>query len=224
MSNPVAPLRVLLVDDDPLVRSSLRMILESKGIEVAGEAADGAGVADLAHRLRPDVVLMDLGMPHVDGVTATERVRALPDPPEVLVVTTWDVDDAVVRSIAAGASGYLLKSASPDEFAAGVRAVAAGDAALSPESARVVVDRMRHDDDIEQRRRALELVSRLTERERDVAERASLGETNAEIGRALHMSASTVKQHLSAIGDKLGASNRVLISAAMVRAGYGPRW
>ena len=144
----------------------------------------------------------------------------------MLVVTTWDVDDAVVRSIAAGASGYLLKSSSPDEFANGVRAVAAGDAVLSPESARAVVDRLRDDDAAaqQQQQRALELVAALTDRERAVAERTSLGETNAEIGLALHMSAGTVKQHLSAIGDKLGVQGRVLIAAEMVRAGFGPRW
>ncbi|NLT26443.1 MAG: response regulator transcription factor [Microbacteriaceae bacterium] len=225
MPDPQArPPRVLLVDDDALVRGALRTILGAAGVDVVGEAGDGAGVADLARERRPDVVLMDLRMPGVDGVTATARIRALPEPPEVLVLTTWEVDDAVIRSIRAGASGFLLKSTAPGDIVAAVRAVAAGDAVLSPESARAVVERLRADEGADQRRRALELVGRLTDRERAVAERVSLGETNAEIGLALHMSAGTVKQHLSAIVDKLGVTGRVLIAAVMVRAGFGPRW
>ena len=135
------PHRVLIVDDDPLVRSGLRLILTSDGdIDVVGEAGDGDEVVGAVQAHGPDVVLMDLRMARTDGIAATAAVRALPRPPHVIALTTWDVDDAVLRSIRAGAAGFLLKSASPEEIKGAVRSVVAGDAVLSPRSTRQVLD------------------------------------------------------------------------------------
>ncbi|QDB78537.1 response regulator transcription factor [Georgenia wutianyii] len=212
--------RVLLVDDDPLVRSGLRLLLTSDPhVEVVGEVADGDEVVEAVQRHAPDVVLMDLRMARTDGVEATRAVRRLPRAPHVVVLTVWDVDDAVLRSLDAGAEGFLLKSSSPTEIIAAVRAVMAGDAVLSPRSTRQVLDHYRDDGD----RRAVEAaqaaLAGLTDRERDVVVAVGQGLSNAEVASRLYVSVATVKAHLATIQTKLGVRNRVQVAVRAERAG-----
>ncbi|HLT85616.1 MAG TPA: response regulator transcription factor [Phototrophicaceae bacterium] len=215
-----AACRILLVDDDPLVRSGLRLLLTSDpGMDVVGEVADGDEVVEAVQRHAPDVVLMDLRMARMDGVAATRAVRALPRAPHVIVLTVWDVDQAVLRSLEAGAEGFLLKSSSPAEILAAVRAVMAGDAVLSPRSTRQVLDHYGADED----RRALEEaragMAALTDRERAVAVAVAEGLSNAEAAERLYVSAATVKAHLATIQTKLGVRNRVQVAVQAERAG-----
>ncbi len=215
-----SPIRVLLVDDDPLVRSGLTFLLRSADdIEVVGEVGDGDEVVAAVQRLSPQVLLMDLRMPRVDGVSATAAVRALPSPPEVLVLTTWDVDDAVVRSIEAGASGFLLKTAAPTEIMAAIRAVGQGDSVLSPRSTRQLLNHMVGSDDLGARREAQGRIGSLTEREMEVAAAVGRGLSNSEIAGELFVSEATVKSQLSTIQMKLDVRNRVGIAVLAERAG-----
>lgn len=205
--------RVLVVDDDPLVRSGLRMILGPvRDIHVVGEAADGEEVPDALARHRPDVVLMDLRMRRVDGLTATERLRRVPDPPAVLVLTTFDADEQVLRALRAGASGFLLKDATPERIIEAIRTVAAGEAALSPSVARRLIAHVADDEGALRRRDARDRLARLTEREAEVARAIGQGSTNAEIARSLSMSVATVKAHVTHVLAKLGVDNRVQIA------------
>src|SRR5690606_7803725 len=212
--------RILLVDDDPLVRSGLRLLLSSDpGIAVVGEAGDGDEVVEAVQRHHPDVVLTALRMPRMDGIAATRAVRALPDPPQVIALTTWDVDDAVLRSLDAGAEGFLLKTASPAEIIGAVRAVRAGDAILSPRSTRQLLDHYRRSEDRSAREKAAGALAELTERERAVAAAVGHGLSNAEIAARLYVSAATVKAHLAAVQTKLGLRNRVQVAVYAERAG-----
>ncbi len=212
--------RILLVDDDPLVRSGLRLLLTSDPqIDVVGEAGDGDEVVEAVQRHAPDVVLMDLRMPRMDGITATRAVRALPRPPHVIALTTWDVDDAVLRSLDAGAEGFLLKSSSPAEIIAAVRAVVAGDAVLSPRSTRQVLDHYGRDENRRAREEAQAALAVLTEREREIAVAVAEGLSNAEVAERLYVSPATVKAHLATIQTKLGVRNRVQVAVHAERAG-----
>ncbi|WP_413450943.1 response regulator transcription factor [Georgenia phoenicis] len=212
--------RILLVDDDPLVRGALRLLLSSDPeLEVVGEAGDGDEVVEAVQRHAPDVVLMDLRMPRLDGIEATRAVRALPRPPHVVSLTTWDVDDAVLRSLEAGAEGFLLKSSSPAEIIGAVKAVVAGDAVLSPRSTRQVLDHFTKRGDGRARQQAQEAVAALTERERDVAVAVGHGLSNAEVAAQLYVSPATVKAHLATIQTKLGVRNRVQVAVHAERAG-----
>ena len=212
--------RILLVDDDPLVRSGLRLLLTSDPqIDVVGEAGDGDEVVEAVQRHAPDVVLMDLRMPRMDGITATRAVRALPRPPHVIALTTWDVDDAVLRSLDAGAEGFLLKSSSPAEIIAAVRAVVAGDAVLSPRSTRQVLDHYGRDENRRAREEAQTALAALTEREREIAVAVAEGLSNAEVAERLYVSPATVKAHLATIQTKLGVRNRVQVAVHAERAG-----
>ena len=212
--------RILLVDDDPLVRSGLRLLLTSDPqIDVVGEAGDGDEVVEAVQRHAPDVVLMDLRMPGVDGITATRAVRALPRPPHVIALTTWAVDDAVLRSLDAGAEGFLLKSSSPAEIIAAVRAVVAGDAVLSPRSTRQVLDHYGRDENRRAREEAQAALAVLTEREREIAVAVAEGLSNAEVAERLYVSPATVKAHLATIQTKLGVRNRVQVAVHAERAG-----
>lgn len=212
--------RILLVDDDPLVRTGLRLLLSSDPeLEVVGEAGDGDEVVEAVQRHAPDVVLMDLRMPRMDGIEATRAVRALPRAPHVISLTTWDVDDAVLRSLEAGAEGFLLKSSSPAEIIGAVKAVVAGDAVLSPRSTRQVLDHLARGGDGRAREEALAAMAVLTERERDVAVAVGHGLSNAEVAERLYVSAGTVKTHLTAIQTKLGVRNRVQVAVHAERAG-----
>ena len=213
-------IRILLVDDDPLVRAGLRYLFDSApDLAVVGEAGDGDEAVTAVGEHHPDVVLMDLRLPRVDGITATARVRALPNPPHVIALTTWDVNDAVLRSLDAGASGFLLKTAAPADIIAAVRSVVAGDAVLSPRSTRQLLDHLRTEDITGQRRSAETALAVLTDREREVCTAVGLGLSNAEIARRLYIAEATVKAHLSVIQTKLGVRNRVEIAVLAERAG-----
>lgn len=213
-------IRVLLVDDDPLTRRAVAGILGAQNdVEIVGEAEDGVGIAGLVRETRPDVVLMDLRMGRVDGITATREVRELEDPPEIVVLTTWDGDDAVMRALEAGASGFLVKTAGPDEIYRAVLAASEGDSVMSPSSTRQFIDSMNADSGWRERRQVRARVSALTERELEVAKRVPLGESNEEIALAVHLSAASVKQYLALIADKLGVQGRVQIAVVMTKAG-----
>ncbi|MFC4555485.1 response regulator transcription factor [Georgenia faecalis] len=214
------PHRVLVVDDDAMVRTGVRLILDSvDDIAVVAEAGDGDQAVPAVQAHAPDVVLMDLRMPRIDGITATRAVRALPSPPHVIALTTWDVDDAVLRSLDAGAAGFLLKSAGPDDIIRAVRAVVAGDAVLSPRSTRQLLDHLTADGSGAERRRAQAAMAALTERERDVAVAVGHGLLNAEVAHRLYVSEATVKSHLSSAQAKLGVRNRVEVAVLAERAG-----
>jgi DNA-binding NarL/FixJ family response regulator len=211
---------VLLVDDEALVRAGLRMILETADdLTVVGDAEDGRSAVDAVARHRPDVVLMDIRMPRLDGLAATTAIRARADPPAIVVLTTFDTDDAVFRALEAGATGFLLKDTPPTELLRAVRLAAAGDSMLSPGVTRQLIDRFTAEDRTRRRRDALEKLHGLTEREREVLIAIGLGQPNADIAARLHMSEATVKTHVSHLFDKLAANNRVQLAIAAFRAG-----
>ena len=213
-------IRVLIVDDDALVRAGLAMLLAgAEGIEVVGEAADGLGVADAVAEHRPDIVLMDIRMPGMDGLAATELVRAQSGAPEVIVLTTFEVDDYVVRALRAGASGFLLKDTPPADIVHAVRAVAEGEPMLSAAVTRRLISHVRDSEGGERRRHACEQLDRLTEREREVAVAIGQGKSNAEISRDLYMSVATAKAHVSRVLEKLALNNRVQIALLAHDAG-----
>ncbi|MCO6502885.1 MAG: response regulator transcription factor [Acidimicrobiales bacterium] len=204
-----APLKVYLADDQELVRSGFRLILESNGIEVVGEAGDGLTAVEEAARLRPDVVLMDIRMPHLDGLEATRRLAGpdVADPIPVVVVTTFDLDEYVYTALRNGASGFLLKDAGPGLLVEAVRAAARGDALVSPQ---VTVRLLAHFASAPAARQPFEP---LTEREEEVLKAVARGLTNAEIAETLYISLATVKTHIAHIQAKLGARNRVELAA-----------
>jgi DNA-binding NarL/FixJ family response regulator len=211
---------VLIVDDDPLVRAGLIMMLGgASDIRVIGEAGDGAQALDQAQRHTPQVILMDIRMPIMDGLQATEVVRALPMPPEVIVLTTFDADRLVLRALRAGASGFLLMDTSPTEMVAAVRQVAVGKPVLSPSVTRQLIRRVAETDTDRRQAHAKRLISRLNEREREVAIAIGHGDTNAEIAARLHLSVPTIKAHVSAVLTKLGLNNRVQIALLTHDAG-----
>ncbi|RRS00458.1 response regulator [Glycomyces terrestris] len=211
--------KVLVVDDDPLVRAGLRMILGGAAdVEVVGEAGSGADVPPLVAELRPDVVLMDLHMPGVDGLAATERLRAAPGAPEVLVLTAFEADGHVRRALRAGAGGFLLKDTPPAAIVAAVRKVAAGEPVLSPEVTRRLIGLAVGGAD-DRRAPARERLRALNTRETEVAAEVGRGRSNAEIAAALHLSVPTVKTHVSAALAKLGLNNRVQLALLVNDAG-----
>jgi len=217
MSEP--GVNVLVVDDDPLVRAGLRMILGGAGdLHVVGEAGSGAEVPSLVERLRPDVVLMDLHMPGVDGLAATERLRAVPGAPQVLVLTAFEADGHVRRALRAGAGGFLLKDTPPADIVAAVRRVAAGEPVLSPEVTRRLIG-MAVGGSVDRRSEARERLGALNNRETEVAVEVGRGSANAEIAAALHLSVPTVKTHVSAALAKLGLNNRVQLALLVNDAG-----
>lgn len=224
-----AAIRVLLVDDHAVMRAGFRMILEAAGIDVVGEAGTGVEAVAAASALRPDVVCMDVQMPDMDGLEATRRIVADPSVSSaVVVVTTFDRDDYLFESLAAGASGFLLKNAGPEELVAAVRAAAAGDALLAPEVTRRVIARFARTPALRQaqgpmppaaERRALVAepveAPELTEREDEVLRLVAQALSNAEIAARLYIGEATVKTHVSNVLQKLGARDRV---AAVVYA------
>ncbi|HEY7272712.1 MAG TPA: response regulator transcription factor [Actinoplanes sp.] len=213
-----APVRVLIIDDDALVRAGLSMILSgAAGIDVVGEAADGADVPAAVAAHRPDVVLMDLRMPTIDGLAATEALRRRPDAPEVIVLTTFDADEYVLRALRAGAGGFLLKDTPPAEILRAVHKVAHGEATLSPTVTRQLIAHVAGPQPV--RSDARRLLGRLSERERDVALALGRGRSNAEISAELFMSVATVKAHVSRLLTKLELNNRVQIALLVHDAG-----
>ncbi|MGW1344019.1 response regulator [Kribbella sp. NPDC002412] len=212
--------RLLIVDDEALVRAGLKMILESDDdLEVVAEAEDGADAAAMVVKHRPDVVLMDIRMPRLDGLAATREVQALPDPPKVVVLTTFDLDDYVFRALQAGASGFLLKDTPPRELVQAVKVVAAGDAMLSPAVTRRLIGHFAADSRSDRQRQARERIVVLTDREREVLAAVGRGLSNADIGKTLYMSEATVKAHVSRVLVKLDATNRVQVAILAHDAG-----
>jgi len=212
--------RVLLVDDEALVRAGLRMILEAAGdIDVVGEATDGADAAEAVRRTRPDVVLMDIRMPRLDGLAATREIRALDAPPPVVILTTFDLDDYVFRALQAGAAGFLLKDTPPLELVNAVRVVASGDSMLSPSVTRRLIAHFADDGRAQRQEAARSRLEGLTDREAEVLVAVGRGLSNAEIGAELFMSEATVKAHVSRLLVKLDQSNRVQLAILAHDAG-----
>jgi DNA-binding NarL/FixJ family response regulator len=207
MSDP--PVRVLVVDDDDLMRAGLRSVLSSDDtIEVVGEAHDGRDAVGRAPRLAPDVVLMDVRMPQLDGIAATAQLIAAAPEARVLIVTTFEHDEYVFGALKAGASGFLLKRTSPEDLIAAIHTVASGDALLSPSVTRRVVDRLAHQPLLCSRRGDPQLDD-LTPREREVLGLIAQGLSNREIATALVVEETTVKSHVKRILMKLGVRDRV---------------
>lgn len=202
-------LRIVLVDDEPLVRAGLRAILEAEpDLEVVGEADDGAGARAVVERTRPDVVLMDVRMPRVDGIAATRALLAREPAPRVLVVTTFENDDHVLDALRAGAHGFLLKRARPEEVVQAVRTVARGDSLLFPDAVRrLATARPPSGDELRS--------ARLTEREEEVLRCMAAGMSNAEIAADLYLGVETVRTHVGNLLGKLGVRDR---TQAVVRA------
>ncbi|MCM4078499.1 response regulator transcription factor [Paractinoplanes hotanensis] len=203
--------KVLLVDDDALVRAGLTMMLDAfDDIDVVGAATDGTEVAAAVNTHRPDVVLMDIRMPGLDGLSATESLRRRPGAPQVIVLTTFDTDEHVLRALRAGAGGFLLKHTPPREIADAVRRVAAGEPMMSPEVLRKMIGMVSGADP--GRDRARTALERLSPGEIDVARLIAQGRTNQEIATELLMSTATVKAYVSRIFTKLSLTNRVQIA------------
>ncbi|MFG3587811.1 response regulator [Streptomyces sp. NPDC047990] len=213
-------IRLLLVDDDPLVRAGLSLMMGgADDIEIVGEAADGSEVEALVDRTRPDVVLMDLRMPTLDGLAATERLRRRPDAPQVVVLTTFHADEQVLRALRAGAAGFVLKDTPPADIVDAVRRVAAGDPVLSPTVTRRLMEQAAGGPADTRRATARERIAVLNDREREVAVTVGRGASNAAIAAELYMSVATVKTHVSRILAKLGLDNRVQIALLAYDAG-----
>lgn len=218
---PAGPVRVLIVDDDPLVRAALSMIIGgAPDLVVVGEATDGTEVPAAVAAYAPDVVLMDIRMPRLDGLAATEELRSAPNPPEVLVLTTFDADEQVLRALRAGAGGFLLKDTAPAEIVHAVRRVAAGETMLSPTVTRQLVAHVTGAVGADPRRqRAQRQLATLSEREREVAIALGQGRSNAEIAGELFMSVATVKAYVSRLLVKLDLNNRVQVALLVHDAG-----
>ena len=210
---------VVIVDDDALVRSGLAFMLRAaSGIEVLGEASDGDEVVDAVTTLHPDVVLMDLRMARVGGIAATQTIRALPDAPEVIVLTTFDADGDVLAALAAGAAGFLLKDTPPSDIVHAIETVAGGEPLLSPSVTRRLMDLAGAFQDTGARDVARGRLSSLTERERTVALAVGQGLSNAEIASLTYLSTATVKAYVSRLLEKLQLGNRVQVALLVQQA------
>lgn len=215
-------IRVLVVDDEPMVCVFLSRILGSADdIEVVDQAHDGAAAVEAVARSRPDLVLMDLRMPGVDGLTAIERINARPDAPPIVVLTTFDADQYVLRALRLGAAGFLVKSTPPESLIGLVRVAADGHTVLSPAAARRLVTAST--DSRSARDRARQRIGALTEREVEVLGCLGEGLSNARIAARLHLSEATIKGYVSRVLDKLGCANRTQASLIAHEAGVGQR-
>ena len=203
-------IRVFLVDDQALVRSGFRMLIEAEDdMDVVGEAPDGAAAVTALGQTAADVVLMDIRMPQLDGVEATKRLTAAGNPAHVLILTTFDLDEYVFAALKAGASGFLLKDARPEELLGAIRAVAAGDAVVAPSATRRLLDHVTHALPGGDARPADPLLAMVTAREREVLLQVAAGATNAEIAARLYMAEATVKTHIGHLLAKLQRRDRV---------------
>lgn len=210
-------IRLVLVDDQAMIRTGLRMVLEAEtDLHVVAEAGDGNEAIDVVRRERPDVVLMDVRMPHMDGIEATREITAGQPDVRVVVLTTFDVDDYVYGALRAGASGFLLKDADPDDLVAAIRVVARGDALIAPSVTRRLIAEFADRPAPARRSRVLD---RLTDREREVLEEVARGRSNAEIAEALFVSETTVKTHVSHVLAKLHLRDRVQAVVAAYESG-----
>jgi DNA-binding NarL/FixJ family response regulator len=210
-------LRVVVADDQDLVRSGLEMVLAARGLDVVGLAAHGREAVDAVHALRPDVVLMDIRMPVLDGLSATEEITAAGLPTRVLVLTTYDLDSYVYRALRAGAAGFLLKATPPDRLVDGIRTVAAGEALLAPSlTQRLIAEHVRRPPPHEGVPPAL---AGLTEREREVCRLIARGLSNDDICRELVLGPATVKTHVNRILAKLGGLTRVQVVVLAYESG-----
>jgi DNA-binding NarL/FixJ family response regulator len=211
--------RVVLVDDDPLVRAGLRMILGgAPDIDVVAEAADGQDAVDAVLREAPDVVLMDIRMPRMDGLAATRRLLDRGTSARIIVLTTFDTDDMVVTALSYGAAGFLLKDTSPGDLVDAVRRVASGQPILSPSVTAQLIATVTRPRDEAVQRSARARLARLTDRERAVAEAVGEGLTNTEIAERLHLGVATVKTHVGALFSKLEVTNRVQVARCLHEA------
>ncbi|UVY85315.1 response regulator transcription factor [Brachybacterium sp. NBEC-018] len=211
--------RVGLIDDDSLVRAGLAMILGADpGIEVVGEGKDGSEAVTLVHRHRPDVLLMDVRMPQMDGIAATKAVVALAEAPKIIMLTTFDMDEYVFQALEAGASGFLLKDTPPQDLARAVHVVAGGEAMLAPTVTKRMLSHFSEANPSSRQDRHPGL-DQLTERETEVLGAVGAGLSNAQIGMRLFMSEATVKAHVSKIFSKLDCTNRVQIAIIAHEAG-----
>ena len=214
------PIRVLIVDDDALVRSGLALILGgAPDIDLVGQAVDGHDGLAAARKHRPDVILMDIRMPRLDGLEATELIGSWEDPPKVIVLTTFDADDYVARALGAGASGFLLKETAPAAIIDAIRKVADGDPMLSPSVTTRLIAQLTAGAGRDRTRAARERLARLTEREHEVAVAVGAGLSNGEIAARLYLSVPTVKAHIGRLFAKLGVTNRVQIAICVHDAG-----
>lgn len=216
------PIRVALVDDDALVRAGLHMMLTGADrIRVIGEAGDGAEALELIATTTPDVVLMDIRMPVLDGLAAIERLQARGTTSQVIVLTTFDADDQVLRALRGGAAGFLLKDTPPPQIVDAIIRVADGDPMLSPSVVQRLIDQVRDDPAVARRARARAMLAELTEREHQVACAVAEGKSNAEIGEELHLAVASVKAVISRVLAKLEASNRVQVALIVRDAADG---
>ena len=213
--------RVVLIDDDPLVRAGLKLMLGGReGVDIVGEGSDGSEAAALVAEHRPDVLLMDIRMPGKDGLTATEELMAQEDAPRVVILTTFDSDDSVLRALAAGAAGFLLKDTPPDRMLEAIKQVAAGEHTLSPSVvSQVIAAATRHRGDPRREDARADLAA-LNAREKEVAIAIGRGMTNAEISARHYLSLATVKGVVTQIFDKLGLTNRVQVAIKVHDAGW----
>ena len=217
---PRRPVRVILVDDDPVVRLGVRHLLgTAPDIEVVAEASDGDEVLTAVQRHRPDVLVLDVRMARQGGIETIALVKARPEAPRILMLTVFDHDDIARRAVRAGADGFLLKTASPDEIRDGVRNVARGLGAVSPKTASQLFTQLREDQATARRAEAAALIATLTDRERNVVAALARGLSNAQIARELYVSETTVKTHLQNAFGKLGVDNRVQAGVIADRAG-----
>jgi DNA-binding NarL/FixJ family response regulator len=210
---PAGPIRLAVVDDDPLVRAGLALMLGGRDdVRIVAEAADGDEVEAMVDRHAPHVVLMDLRMPRVDGLAATERLLARPSPPHVIVLTTFDADEHVLRALRAGAAGFLLKDTPPPQILEAVRRVAGGEATLSPAVTRRLIAHVTGSGAGQRRRAARARLDQLSDRELEIARALGQGLSNAELAGTLYLSTATVKAYVSRLLTKLGVENRVQVA------------
>jgi DNA-binding NarL/FixJ family response regulator len=208
---------IVLVEDETMVRLGLRELIEAEGdLEVVGEAADGVDALAVVQRARPEVVVMDIRLPALDGIEATRRIVALPDPPAVLLLTTFGSDQYLLEGLRAGASGFFLKSASPEQLAEAIRTVASGESIVSPRMTRALIDRI-----VGVEPRSGQSLDMLSARELEVLEWIARGASNHEIARQLHLALPTVKSHVRHILAKLGVPNRLQLIVLARSSGLG---